>query len=138
MLSSEAENRPSNTATAHRRDAVNHVVLSLGMPYAVDLGIRLVGSWSEGENSKRPLIVGHKETVSARDVFLSINLARIPVGPLSRIPMRLHERPGMRIRALDEFEVVRGSESNLHATIISTIPTCELARINSEIANILQ
>ena len=114
MLSSEAENRPSNTATAHRRDAVNHVVLSLGMPYAVDFCVGFVRSWGEGKDSKRPLIVGYKETVSAYDVFLSVNAAGIPVGPLSRIPMRLHERPGMRVHALDELEVVRRCDSDLH------------------------
>ena len=90
----------------------------IGMPCAVNLGIRLVGSWSEGENSKRPLIIGHKETVSARDVFLSVNPARIPVGPLSRVPMRLHERPSMLIRAHDKLEIVRGNDSNLHIEIL--------------------
>ena len=118
VLSRKAENRPSNTASANRRHAVDDVILSLGMPCAVNLGIRLVGSWSEGENSKRPLIVGHKETVPARDVFLSVNPARVSVGPPCSIPIRLHERAGMRVRTLDESEVVRGCNLNLHTNIV--------------------
>ena len=66
-----------------------------------------------------PLIVGHEETVSARDVFLSINPARVSVGPLSRIPIRLHEIAGIRIRPLDKLEVVRGSDLNLHTEAVS-------------------
>ena len=107
VLSREAENCPSDPTPTHRGHAVDDVVFSLGMPCAVYLGIGFVRPWSEGEDSKRPLIVGHEETVSARDVFLSINPARIPVGPLSRIPVNLHERPGMLIRVLNELEVVR-------------------------------
>jgi len=79
-----------------------------------------IRSGSERKDSKRPLIVGYKETVSGRDIFLSINAARIPVGPLSRIPIRLHERPGMLVRALDELEVVRRGNSNPHTAIVST------------------
>ncbi len=106
-------------ASAYRGHAVNHVVLSLGMPCAVNLCVGFVRPWGEGEDSKRSLIVGYKETVSARNVFLSINPARIPVGPLSRIPMRPHERAGMHVRPLDELEVGRGSDSNLRAEILT-------------------
>ena len=138
VLGRKAENHPSNASAAHRGDAVNDVVVGIGMPCSIDLGVGLVWPGSERKDGERPLVVGHKEAVSAYGVFLSINPARVSVGPLSRIPIRLHERPGMVIRTSDELEVVRGSESNLHATIISTIPTCEPARMNSEIANILQ
>lgn len=120
MLSYKAENRPSDSMPAHRSDAVKHVVIGIGMPRAVNLCLGFVRPWGEGEDSKRPLIVGHKETVSARDVFLSVDAARIPVGPLSLIPIRLHERPGMRVRALDELEVVCRGDSNLHTEIVST------------------
>ena len=75
MLRCKAENRPSDAVPAHCRHAVNDVVVGLGVPRAVDLGVGLVRSCSEGEDSKRPLIVRYKETVSARDVFLSINPA---------------------------------------------------------------
>jgi len=119
MLSYKAENRPSDSMPAHRSDAVKHVVIGIGMPRAVNLCLGFVRPWGEGEDSKRPLIVGHKETVSARDVFLSVDAARIPVGPLSLIPIRLHERPGMLICTLDELEVLQGCDSNLHIEIVS-------------------
>jgi len=91
------------------------------MPCAVNLGIGLVWPWREGEDSKRSLIVGYKETMSARDVFLSINPARVAVGPLCRIPIRPHERPGMLIRPLDKLKILRGCDSNLHAAIVSMV-----------------
>lgn len=56
-----------------------------------------------------------------RDVFLGVNPARIPVGPLSRIPIRMHERPGVLIRALDELEVSQGSTTNPHASMIGRV-----------------
>ena len=56
----------------------------------------------------------------ARDVFLSVNPARVSVGPLSRIPIRLHERAGVLIRVLNELEVFRGCESNPHVITITT------------------
>lgn len=89
----------------HRGHTVNHVVLSLGMPRAVDLGIRLVGSWSEGEDSKRPLIVGYKETVSARDVCLRIDPPWVAVRPLGCVPILPHERASVLIGTFDEGEV---------------------------------
>ena len=118
VLSCEAEDRPSNTASAHRRHTVNHVIIGIRTPRAVNLGVRLIRSRSEGEDSKWPLIVGYKETASARDVFLSVDSSRIPVGPLSRIPISLHERPGMLIRVLDELEIARKCDSNLHGSMI--------------------
>lgn len=118
VLSRKVENCPRDPMPAHCCHAVNHVVLSLEMPCAVDLGIRLIRSWSEGENSKWPLIVSHKETVPVRDVFLSVNVARVSEGPLSRIPIRLHKRAGMHIRAPDECDVARGCDSNLHPEIV--------------------
>ena len=54
----------------------------------------------------------------ARDVFLSVNPARVSVGPLSRIPIRLHESAGMLIRPLDKLEVRRVGNSNLHVSMI--------------------
>lgn len=118
VLSREREDRPSNTVPAHRGHAVNDVVVGIGPPSTLDIGIGLVWPGSEGKNSKRPLIVGDNETVSECDVFLGINPARVYVGPLSRIPIRLHERPSMRIRALDEREVLRRCDSNLHFSIL--------------------
>ena len=44
MLRCKAENRPSDAVPAHCRHAVNDVVLSLGMPCAVNLGIGLIRS----------------------------------------------------------------------------------------------
>ena len=117
--SREAEDRPRDPTPTHRSYAVNDVVVGLGMPRAIDRRVGLVRSRSEGEDSKRPLIVGYKETVSARDVFLSINPAGVPFGPLSRIPICLHERAGALIRALDEIEGARGGDSNLHAVTLS-------------------
>lgn len=105
-LSREREDRPSNTVPAHRRHAVNHVVVGIGMPSAVDLCVGLVWPGSERKDGDRPGFIGREEAVSACDVFLSVNPARIPVGSLSRIPMRLHERTGMRICAFDKLKVV--------------------------------
>ena len=58
--------------------------------------------------------------MSAHDVFLGVNAARVSAGPLCRIPLRLHELAGVRICALNELEVVRRSDSNLHTEIVST------------------
>ena len=101
VLSREPENRPRDPMPAHCCHAVNHVVIGIGMPRAVNLGIRLVWSGNERKNGERTSLIRHEETVPVRDVFLSINPARVPVGPLRRIPMRLHERPGTVIRARD-------------------------------------
>jgi hypothetical protein len=90
------------------------VVVGVGMPCAVNLGVGLVWPGSERKDGEWPLVVGHKKAVSARDVFLSINPARVSAGPLCRIPIRLHESAGMLIRALDERDVVSRSDSNLH------------------------
>ena len=131
MLSREAENHPSNTASAHRGHAVNHVVVGVGMPCAVNLGVGLVWPGSEREDGEWPLVVGHEEAVPARDVFLSVNPTWVSVGLLSRIPIRLHERAGVLIRALDELDVLRGRESNLHVAIIggSVVRYCRLFRV---------
>ena len=43
----------------------------------------------------------------------------VSVGPLSGIPVRLHERPSMLICALDELKVLRGCNLNLHAVTLS-------------------
>lgn len=120
-LGRKAENCPRDPTPTHRGHAVNYVVVGIGMPCADNLGVGLVWPGSEGKNSKRPLIVGDNETVSACDVFLGINPVRVSVGPLSRIPIRLHESAGMRIGTLDELEVVRGGDRNLHAAIISMV-----------------
>ena len=120
-LCRELEDNPSDTAPAHRRHAVDDAVVGIRMPRAVDLGVGLVWPGSEREYGERPSLIGHEETVSARDVFLSVNATRVSAGPLSRIPVRLHERAGMLIRPLDEYEVVRGSDSNLHLTMIGGV-----------------
>ena len=114
----EAEDRPSDTVPAHRSHAVDDVVVGLGMPCAVDLGVSFVWPGSEREDGEGPLVVGHKEAVFACDVFLSVNPARVSAGLLSRIPIRLHERAGMLIHPLDKLEVVRRSNLNLHVAII--------------------
>lgn len=121
MLRCKAENGPSYAVSAHRGHAVNDVVVGLGVPRAVDLGVGLVRPGSERKDGERPLVVGHKETVSARDVFFSINATRVSVGPLSRVPVRLHERPSMLIRALNELEVSQGSNTNPHASMIGRV-----------------
>ena len=113
VLSRELEDRPSNTAPPYRGHAVNHVVVGIGMPSADDLGVGLVWSGSERKDSERPGFVGHEETVSACDVFLSINPARVSVGPLSRIPMRLHEGAGVLTRPGDALAVFKGGDLNL-------------------------
>ena len=120
VLSCEPENRPRDPTPTHRGHAVDDVVLSLGMPCADNLGVGLVWTGSERKDGERPLAVVHKEAVSACDVFRSVNPARVSLGPLSRIPIRLHERPSMRIRALNELEVLRESDLNPHAITIST------------------
>lgn len=118
VLCRKLEDCPSDAATAHCGHAVNHVVVDIGMPRAIDLCVGLVRPGSERKDGERPSFIGHEEAVSARDVFLSVNSTRVSVGPLCRIPMRLHECAGVLIRALDELKVVRGSESNLHVSMI--------------------
>ena len=120
-LGRKAENCPRDPTPTHRGHAVDDVVFSLGMPRTIDLGVGLVWSGSERKDGERPGFIGHEKAVSVRDVFLSINPARVPFGPLSRIPIRLHESAGMRIGTLDELEVVRGGDRNLHAAIISMV-----------------
>lgn len=114
MLGRKAENRPSNAVPAHRGHTVNHVVVGVGMPRAIDRRVGLVWPGSEREDGEWPLVVGHEEAVPARDVFLSVNPTWVSVGPLSRIPIRLHECAGMLICVLDERDVVSRSDSNLH------------------------
>ena len=127
VLSREAENRPRDPTPTHCGHAVNHVVLSLGMPRADNLGVGLVLPGSERKDGEWPLVVGYKEAVSACDVFLSVNPVRVSVGPLSRIPIRLHESAGMLIRARDELEVVGRSKSNLHITRIGGVGSARVA-----------
>ena len=120
VLGREREDRPSNTVPAHRRHAVNDVVVGIGTPSALDIGVGLVWPGSERKDGERASLIDHKEAVSVCDVFLSINPARVSVGPLSCIPIRLHESPGTVIRALNELEVVRGCDSILQTVIVST------------------
>lgn len=119
MFSREREDCLSDTASAHSGHAVNHVVVGIGIPRAIDQRVGLVWPGSERKDGEGPFVVGHEETVSARDVFFSVNAVRVPFGPLSRIPVRLHERAGMRICALNELEVLRESDLNLHIEIVS-------------------
>ena len=118
VLSRELEDNPSDTAPAYRGHAVNHVVVGAGMPRAFDLGVGFVWTGCERKDGERSLLVGHEETVSAHDVFFSINATWVSFRPLSCIPVRLHKHAGMLIRALDELEVVRRSNLNLHVAII--------------------
>lgn len=148
MRSREAENRSGNTLPTHRRYAVNDMVVGIGMPCAVNLGIGFVWTGCERKDGERPSLIGHEEAVFVRDVFFSINATRIPVGPLSHIPIRLHESAGMLIRALDELEVVKGSDLNLHLPIIRELtpyrvpclsPTVDsLVLVGSDQANVFQ
>lgn len=117
-LCRELEDCPGDTVSAHRGHTVNHVVVGIRMPSAVDLGVGFVWPGCERKDGERPSLIGHEETVAARDVFLSVNAARVSVGPLSRVPVRLHERPSMLIRTLDKLEVVRESNLNLHVSMI--------------------
>ena len=126
-LGCKAENRPGNASPAHRGDAVNHVVVGIGTPSSLDIGVGLVRARSKGKDCERPGFIGHEKAVSVRDVILSVNVARIPVGPLSRIPIRLHERAGVLIRTLDKREVVRGSDSKLHITRIGGVGNARVA-----------
>ena len=105
VLSGEPENRPSNSASAHRRHTVNHVVLSLGMPCAVDLCVRFVRTWREGEDGERSILVGDEETVLARDVCLRIDPPWVAVRPLGCVPILPHERASVLIGTFDEGEV---------------------------------
>ena len=118
MLGRKAENRPSNASPAHRGHAVNHVGADIGMPRAIDLGVGLVWPWSERKDGERPSLIGYEKAVSVRNVFLSVNAARTPVGPLCGVPVLPHERPGMLIRPLNKLVVGRGGESNLHVSMI--------------------
>lgn len=121
VLSCELEDSPSDTAPAHRGHAVNDVLVSIGMPRAFDLGVGFVWTGCERKDGERPSLIGHKEAVSVRDVFLSVNATRVSVGPLSRIPVRLHECPGMLIGALDKLEILKEGDSNLHLTMIGGV-----------------
>ena len=120
VLSREAENRSCDSMPTHCGHTVNRVVVGIGMPCSIDLGVGLVWPGSERKDGERSGFIGHEKAVSVRDVFLSVNPARVPFGPLSRIPIRLHERAGMLICTLNEREVVRGGNSNLHTEIVST------------------
>ena len=92
----------------HCGHAVNDVVVGIGMPRTIDLRVGLVWPGSERKDGERPSLIGYEKAVSVRDVFLSINPAWVPFGPLRRIPILLHERAGMLIRTLNELEVGRG------------------------------
>ena len=127
VLSREAENRSCDPMPTHCGYTVNHVVVGVGMPSTVNLCIGFVRARSKGKDCERPLVVGHEETVFACDVFLSINAARVSVWPLCRVPIRLHERPSMLIRARDELEVVGRSKSNLHITRIGGVGSARVA-----------
>lgn len=113
VLSRELEDRPSNTSPSHRGHAMNDVVVSIGMPRAFDLGVGFVWIGYERKDGERPSLIGHKEAVSVRDVFLSVNPAWVSVGPLSRIPMRLHEGAGVLTRPGDALAVFKGGDLNL-------------------------
>ena len=117
-LCRELEDCPSDTAPAYCGDAVNHVVVGIGMPSTDNLGVGLVWPGSERKDGERPSRIGHEEAVSARDVFLSVNATRVSVGPLCRIPVRLHERAGLLIRTLDKREIARGSSPKTRTHII--------------------
>ena len=107
------------------------------MPRAVDLGIGLVRPRNKRKDGERPGFIGHEETVSVCDVFLSVNAARVSVGPLRPIPIRLHKCPSMLIRALNELEVVRRCDSDLHVSMIGP-PVGELVfRVLSLMGGIL-
>ena len=117
----EAENHPRDPVPTRRSDAVNDVVVDIGVPGAVDLGIGLVGTPSKGENGEWTGIIGHEKTVSTRDVFFRINAVWVSFGPLGCVPIFLYKRAGMVIRDLDEIEVADRSDPNLYAMILCAI-----------------
>jgi len=117
-LGRKAENCPRDPTPTHRGHAVDDVVFSLGMPCSIDLGVGLVWPGSERKDGERPSLIGHEKAMSVRNVFLSVNPARIPVGPLCGVPVLPHERPGVLIRPLNKLVVGRGDESNLHISMI--------------------
>jgi len=49
---------------------------------------------------------------------MGIKPAWVSFGPLGHIPIRLHERAGMRMRALNELKVLRRNNLNLQSKII--------------------
>lgn len=148
VLCCELEDRPSDTVSAYRSHAVNDVVVGIRTPGAIDLGIGFVGPWSEGEYGKWPLVVGHDVGKPMLDVRSNDVHAGIPVGPLCGVPVRLHESSGMLIRAINELEVVRGSDLNLRLPIIRELapyrvpclsPTVDsLVLVGSDQANVFQ
>ncbi len=105
VLSCEAEDRPSNTASAHRRHTVNHVIIGIRTPRAVNVGVRLVRTWREGEDGERSILVGDEETVLARDVCLRIDPPWVAVRPLGCVPILPHERASVLIGTFDEGDV---------------------------------
>ena len=105
VLSCEAEDCPSNTASAHRRHTVNHVIIGIRTPRAVNLGVRLVRTWREGEDGERSILVGDEETVLARDVCLRIDPPWVAVRPLGCVPILPHERASVLIGTFDEGDV---------------------------------
>ena len=113
VLDREREDRPSDAVTAYCGHAVNDVVVGIGMPCAVYLRVGFLRPRRKAKDGERPSLIGHEEAVSTRDVFSSVNATRVSVGPLSRVPIRLHERPSVLIRARDELEVVGRSESDM-------------------------
>lgn len=60
---------------------------------------------------------------------MGVSSAWVFVGPLGRIPIRLYERMGMRIRAFNGLEAVRGSCPNVHISmeggaVMRLLPAC--------------
>lgn len=98
--------------------AVNDVVVGIRTPSALDIGVGPVWPGSERKDAERPLVVSCDVGVPSFNVCSDNIHAGVTVGPLCGVPVHLHERPGMRIRARDELEVVRVSDSNLHASMI--------------------
>lgn len=116
VLDREREDRPSDAVPAYRGHAVNDVVVGIGMPCAFYLCVGFLRPRRKAKDGERPSLIGHEEAVAARDVFFCVNSARVAVWPLCRVPIRLHETPGMIICPLNEDEGLIGSKPNLCAS----------------------
>lgn len=121
MLRRKAEDRASNVASAYRGHSVDDIVGRIRMPRTIDLCLGFVRPRNKRKDSHRTLVVSRDVGVPSFNGCSDNIHAGVTVGPLCGVPVHLHERPGMRIRARDELEVVRVSDSNLHASMIGGV-----------------
>ena len=106
MLRRKAEDRASNVASAYRGHSVDDIVGRIRMPRTIDLCLGFVRPRNKRKDSHRTLVVSRDVGVPSFNGCSDNIHAGVTVGPLCGVPVHLHERPGMRIRARDELEVV--------------------------------